>query len=255
LKSIKIFGERNTGTNYLKELIRRNFDIEIIEGVPTLNYMRLNKALFFLPKQKMIDYYFSSYRPASLGWKHAVPNTQSIYEDIRFNKDELGLIFLAKNPYAWLLSMYKRPHHYDGDVSKLSFYEFLSEPWPTLGRDNVRVPLTSIIDAYNVKYRSYIEFVNASKSCLLLRYEDLILNTQDVINTISSELSLSVSDTFRNVDKSMKRDKDKNFDFYQDFYGKERWRDKLDAKSLTIINRSLDSQVVKDLGYQMLHNL
>lgn len=255
MNQVKIFGERNTGTNYLKELLRRNFNVSIIEGVPTLNYMRLNKLLFFIPKQKVIDFYFSNYSKSSLGWKHSCPNKKLICGDGRYINDDLGLLFLSKNPYAWLLSMYKRPHHFDGKIESMDFIEFLKHPWPTLGRDNVSKPLKNIIDVYNIKYRAYLDFVEKQNNCLLLRYEDLILNTEISIFKISQNLNLSLNEKFSNVNKSMKRDKEKNFDFYQDFYGNERWRAKLDIESVSHINNNLDHRLIKDLGYEIISKI
>ena len=73
---IQIFGERNSGTNYLKQLLEINLDPKIEIG-------------------------------SKFGWKHGFTHKRAIK-----NKDTEHTLFLVltKDPYSWLISMNQRPH-------------------------------------------------------------------------------------------------------------------------------------------------
>ena len=66
-----IYGERNSGTNYLKQLMDKNFDVCFNE---------INHKHFF--------------------WHNDLSNT-----------DDILFIAIVRNPYDWLNSMYKTPYH------------------------------------------------------------------------------------------------------------------------------------------------
>ena len=93
IDSVKIFGERHTGTNALSLFIRENFDL----------------------KFKYYEF---------LGWKHRLAPKK--VEWIKYDTNNILFIFLFRNPYTWLNSMYKEPyyHHYL-KINDRSFEEFL----------------------------------------------------------------------------------------------------------------------------------
>ena len=103
INRVKIFGERNTGTNYLSKLIASNLLVKIKRGtVPKISPFALNeftKDLFFFLSKK-----------CNLGWKHSY-----IDYDIALLKEveeyKTAIITLTKNPYSFLLSLYKNPYH------------------------------------------------------------------------------------------------------------------------------------------------
>ena len=93
IDSIKIFGERHTGTNALNLFIRENFDLTF----------------------KHYDF---------LGWKHRLAPKKS--EWVKYDTANTLFIFLFRNPYSWLCSMYREPyyHHYL-KINDRPFEEFL----------------------------------------------------------------------------------------------------------------------------------
>jgi len=71
MKKIKIFGERNCGTNYLRELIIANIEAELLEGgVPVKKGIMKSSIIF--------DRLFDLLHKDFLGWKHSFPNHKRI---------------------------------------------------------------------------------------------------------------------------------------------------------------------------------
>lgn len=89
ISSIEVFGERNSGTNYLKRLLDTN-----LVGVDL------------------------SHRD-KVGWKHA--------DCTGVGKDWL-IIVIYRNPITWLQAMHRAPHHAP-QLRELSFSEFLEADW------------------------------------------------------------------------------------------------------------------------------
>ena len=93
IDSVKIFGERHTGTNSLNLFLRENCELEF-------------------------KYY------EFLGWKHRLAPKK--VEWMKHDTNNVLFIFLFRNPYTWLNSMYKEPyyHHYL-KINDRSFEEFI----------------------------------------------------------------------------------------------------------------------------------
>lgn len=87
IKKITIYGERCSGTNYLEELIKKNFH---------------NYKLHW-----------------GYGWKHFFGHS-----DLTGSEDTL-FICIVRNPFDWLNSFYKQPHHLI-DINCNSIENFLS---------------------------------------------------------------------------------------------------------------------------------
>lgn len=97
---LTIFGERHSGTNFLQVLLQRNFDVEI-----TFEY----------------------------GWKHwwlgnrpaeEQPRHGNIKLDTLRTYNDTAVVVIFREPVAWLMAMYREPHHTPFDP-RLSFGDFL----------------------------------------------------------------------------------------------------------------------------------
>lgn len=93
INSIKIFGERHSGTNAIGYFAGKNFNL------------------------KFQHYNF-------LGWKHRLAPKKN--EWFKYDVDSCLFIFCLRNPYSWLQSMHKEPYydHYP-KMKELSFKEFI----------------------------------------------------------------------------------------------------------------------------------
>jgi hypothetical protein len=110
MKLIKIYGERNTNTNYLGELISLNLDVAEVLGVVPQSMRRIQTRLPV--KNALRDIYFQFTYARNLGWKHAkVEDPAHIRKYSLVKNNEVRFITLTKNPYSWLLSLFRRPYH------------------------------------------------------------------------------------------------------------------------------------------------
>ena len=93
IDSIKVFGERHSGTNAIGYFAGKNFDLQ-----------------------------FKHYN--FLGWKHRLAPEQEEWS--KFDVESCLFIFCLRNPYSWLQAMHKEPYydHYP-KIKELSFEDFL----------------------------------------------------------------------------------------------------------------------------------
>ena len=144
INSIKIFGERHTGTNALNLFIRENFDLRF----------------------KYYDF---------LGWKHRLAPKKS--EWVKHETSNTLFIFLFRNPYSWLSSMYREPyyHHYL-KINDRSFEEFLK--FSIEDYENA-------ICLWNQKNESYLRMSREVKHSLNIRIEDFRLDQANIHSSIA----------------------------------------------------------------------
>ena len=89
IQRIKVFGERNSGTNFIIQLITQNIkDIEI----------------------------FSSFYAGGTGWKHGTPKL-NLFNNI----DDTLFVFIIRDLKPWLKSMYITPYHLEKSNDIQSF--------------------------------------------------------------------------------------------------------------------------------------
>ena len=237
---VKIFGERNTGTNYLKKLIADNFEVDILRGA-------ISKGSLFTFREWTKDLFFSLTKSNNLGWKHSKVDDNLL----KNTAQKTFVITLTKNPYSFLLSLYKRPYHYKGNKLS-SFLDFLNHNWELRKRDNIQgsQSLETPIDLWNIKNGSYIEFAKNNKNTIQIRYEDLLESPIKIIEKISASIDLPLKKMFSNYHASTKDD-NKRFSDYQKYYLNEEWKEKLTEKEVELINSKLDKRVVRYFGYEL----
>jgi len=241
---IKIYGERNTGTNYLSKLINLNLHAIQIEGIAPQKILKLQKLA---PGKELIrDLYFQLSFNKNLGWKHSCINSYKLKNSILYKKNSPAIITLTKNPYAWLLSLYRNPYH-QHYRKKPDFKTFLLQPWKTVLRDKLQSNLENPIELWNQKNSSYIQ-----DDYLNLTSESIIKNPEAIIDEISQKFNIQKKNNhFINYHQSTKeRKKDNNY--YLDYYQNEKWQQELNDEIIYIINQSLDKKVLKHFGYRLL---
>jgi hypothetical protein len=151
---VKIYGERNTGTNYLTKLMERNFLVKLLPGVVPKYVTSLQK--YFHDNESVRDLYFRFTFPKNLGWKHSLVKPVDHLQKYKITSTNLFFITLTKNPYSWLLSLYKKPYH-SCIASYSDFDDFLIMPWGTVQRENSPLYYKNPIDLWNCKNRSYLQ--------------------------------------------------------------------------------------------------
>lgn len=246
-KLIKIYGERNTNTNYMSQLVKLNLNTQELPGVVPRHIMKLQKIF---PGKKLVrDTYFYLTYKHNLGWKHSCVKPVAVLKKYGIVDTNLCFVTITKNPYSWLLSLYRRPYH-QRYSKKPDFETFLKTPWHTAARDNTKRTLTNPIELWNIKNFSYLQL--AELNTLNITTESIFEDPKAVIDKISGQFSITkLSSDFINFEKSTK-DKSKDSNYYRDYYLNEKWRDKLSKEAISIINESLNKTIMNAFGYELL---
>ena len=245
--NIKIYGERNTGTNYLVELLRLNLNVNVIPGIVPPSIRKLQR---FVPGEEIIrDLYFKLTYSQNLGWKHMLVKSAPEIKKTKLGSANTCFITLTKNPYSWLLSLYKRPYH-QYYTDKPSLEEFLSKPWKTVDRDALK-SVENPIGLWNLKNASYFNLTNEFQT-IHLRYEDLLKDPIATISDIIDKFSLTQKQPILVNSFLSTKEKNKDFVFYQNYYLNEIWKTKLSDEAINIINKSLDYDLVRKYKYSIL---
>ena len=246
-KRIKIYGERNSNTNYLGKLLELNLKAQQLRGTAPRSVNRLQKVL---PGKELItDLYFFLTFHSNLGWKHARVKPIEQLLKVSSQMGDLNFITITKNPYSWLLSLHRNSYH-QYYSEKPSFEQFLQMPWETIFRDNISGPLKNPIELWNIKNNSYLQL--KSFIALNLTAESILEDPKKVIDTISRTFSREkLSDELVMYEQSTKAE-NKDSNYYQDYYLNERWRDKISNEAVSVINETVDKTLMSYFGYHVL---
>ncbi len=90
--NIQVFGDRSSGTNFVKRLIGRNSHLKPIED---------------------------------LGWKHGFPHMTAIPANV-------AIVCVVRDARAWALSMHSKPWHCPPPMQALPFSHFIRSKWHTI---------------------------------------------------------------------------------------------------------------------------
>lgn len=246
-KLIKIYGERNTNTNYLEKLINLNLRVSQLPGVVPSYVMRLQRI--FPGHEKVRDVFFLLAYRRNLGWKHARVKPPHVIKRHPVVKNHSVLfITITKNPYSWILSLYRRPYHLRKHGPDLE--TFLASPCRTTGRDNTRRSLGSPVELWNIKNASYLQL--PPENTLNITTESLFEDPSAVIDRIGRRLDTPrISNRFINYERSTKKTSATG-SHYRDYYLNERWRGDLSTKAIAIINNKIDKTLMARFGYRLL---
>lgn len=161
ITNVKIFGERNSGTNFLTSLLESNIkDINI----------------------------YSSYYKGGTGWKHGYPRIEL------FKKQESTLfIIIIRDLNSWLKSMYFNPYSYE---KPNNINEFLTKKLKIndIRKDHdVNIYKYEQLDIINLriaKIKSYLNFYQKVNNIIFINLEDIQNNTEKFLLFISETYKL-----------------------------------------------------------------
>ena len=162
-ENIKIFGERNSGTRYLEELLKINL----------INCKILDKR-----------------HDGGSGWKHGIPN-----EELLSKYKNIFYIFIIRDLNGWANSMFNRPYHIKKENN---FFKFLINNIVPI--EGVRGPNhdslvldheknKNLFELRYFKIKKYIEF-SKGKNFAFLNMKFLQDNPKIVINYLSKKLNI-----------------------------------------------------------------
>ena len=153
ITNYKILGERNSGTNYLEQLLHSNFNINRSNN--------FNSKHFFG---------FDRY--------------SGIKDEILNNTLFIGIV---RDPFTWINSMYKSPYHLPESL-KATQQGFLNNEWYSIFDDGTEIQHDRNIYNTEKRYKNIFELRKLKlkflveempklvKNYILIRYEDLLFN-------------------------------------------------------------------------------
>lgn len=259
LKYVKVFGERNTGTHFLNAFLRCNTDLEVLEhganSRPTerataiLRCHRLarnsEETRYIL--ERMIDAERIAEYSLTFGWKHAAVNLKRLqlsplFEDTQF-------IFLVRNPWRFLCSLHRNPYHLIPRPQS-DFLSFLMSPFVATERDGFEdCFVASPVDFWNRKVGSYLEVVDQQCSCLLVRYEDLVLQPAKILAKLSAVCNISAELTIpERVSPSWKQGQHSYAEYQEEVITYDP-REQLGETVFRVINERLNPELIERTGY------
>lgn len=233
IRSIYVFGQRNSGTNYINSLISNNL---CTEGDHQPLYDPRNERDF--------------------GWKHGFPN-------LTVAPDDVLAVVIYRDPIAWLQSLHRLPWHAIPSMRKLSFSDFIRAEWVSVIDDTgfgvtpdspqwgteilaerdpkTRKRFANAIQMRNAKIASFINLHNSFKNCLHLRYEDVLADPKRLLEYLSLVFGLARKSHFDPVAHDRGR---KARGLY-----KPRPIEPMSSADLEFIRSELDQGQEKRLGY------
>ncbi|WP_282026694.1 hypothetical protein [Limimaricola cinnabarinus] len=256
--NVKIFGERNTSTNAIGQVLKNNCKVTLLPSTArdldklftmkrtTLEKIGISQGTI----EKWIDSYFKNASPL-FTWKHAA----TTFSDIGAFRN-CHTVFCVRDPASWLLGLYKRPYHILCDKEQ-SFEDFLKRPWHPVARDRIGSEALAPTDLYNLKIRSYLSLISQLKargySYSIINFEEFAIDQDNSTSSLRKSLE-SRSSSFKPLETSTK-DKNKNSNYYKIYYGKEMWRQEISGKSMDAIRKSIDWEACKGIGYSIGQSL
>jgi hypothetical protein len=178
IASVYVYGQRNSGTNYVHRLIMQNCAVRDTRSAP---FNRDNESIF--------------------GWKHGFPSMIAA-------PDNVLAIAVYRDPITWLDSLCRAPWHIAPHLRDLSFSQFIRREWHSIVDDEGfgipksdtrwgkelmadRDPLTGLRFANPMRMRNAknIGFASLDHRCenvLRLRYESVVANPEGFVNALCS---------------------------------------------------------------------
>ena len=172
---IKIFGERNSGTTFLHQLLEKNV-----------------KNVSILPH---------GYNSGT-GWKHGFPKINL------FNKiDNTLFIVIIRNVEDWLISMFKNQYHLKQNYNITSFLENKLDVYDKRTDHDVNVNPLEKQNILNLRYSKILSYLNLYKiasNIIFINLEDLQNNTSKFINFLSKTYNIDIAPNIIEISKHTK---------------------------------------------------
>ncbi len=227
LSRVKVFGERNTGTNFLNKLLSLNTNLQVLSHgnnstshanlqVIDQSAARLGNTEKLSPqiRQFVLERFIDEQRrleyPDNYGWKHARVRMCDL--DKSPYKDSTLFVFLVRNPWRFVSALHRRPYNlFPAPCSNLS--AFVESQFLTNERDCMpNLLINNPVELWNEKVKSYLHCSDILENSLICYYEDLVTSLEEFIDAIRPVCT--VSSNIRTPINSTKKD-DKTFNDYK----------------------------------------
>ena len=225
---LKVFGERNTGTNFLCKLIRDNTDIQVLShhdnSVPAARLSHLESSHFCgttqqhfesslrkLILERLIDQQREDEYAENFGWKHARVSVDDLQKPERFSST--FFVFLIRNPWRFVSALHRKPYNLfpepKGDLSDFVDSSFLANERDRMPSNYIANP----VELWNCKVESYFDCSSRIENSMVCYYEEIVAHPKAFMNALSC--ACNVSPLIRIPAKSTKTDY-KTYDDYRE---------------------------------------
>lgn len=202
IMSVKIYGERNTGTTFVRSLIKSNFEVGMLGGSLAdeatvegrKNALALLEGYDWAIRTAVMERLNSAANvaalPATLGWKHMSPPIE-LLKAMGEKAKQIFFVAVVKHPVFWTSSFFRHPYHSMIRSEGLSFEEFIRKIYVPSGRDNVDAAVyRSVVDLYAAKVDGYRRLSELGLPFELVRYEDLLQDVTAFLARIGDKFGL-----------------------------------------------------------------
>ena len=170
INNIKIFGERNSGTTFLKKLLVYNI---------------CNTNIY-------------SYKcNEGTGWKHGFPKIE-LFNNI----NKTLFIFIIRDFDSWIKSMFMNPYHYEkSEDINIFIKEKLKCNEKNIVHDTniYELEKQDIISLRYSKINSYLEFYDKINNGIIISLDYLQNNDEDFIKFLNKNYGIEINDNFTKV--------------------------------------------------------
>ncbi|MBO6806800.1 hypothetical protein [Thalassospira sp.] len=248
--NIKVFGERNTGTNALISVIRGNSGSIVYPSVLAEISPDARKNLAMMMQlgiskkgsEQLIDATFKG-RPILQQWKHAATyfDTSTITDDVHF-------VFTTRHPLSWLIGLFQKPYHILTPKPD-NLIAFSEMNWETVIRDNLKSKTFKPLDLYVEKLKSYRDLMGKLEAqgigYTIIKFEDFVSDQKGVFERLRPHLT-NPTENFQELTKSTK-EAGKDSAYYRNYYTKEIWRQEF--PDIEKVQLPYESELFEFFGY------
>lgn len=240
MKRVKIYGERNSGTNLINSLVASQAHVKSLSG--TIEGPKLFRK-FIQKHTRLTDLYFAARYARTLGWKHGA------FPALNYaTKHDVNFICMIKHPLSWLVSLYRKPYSVHADRN-VSFSTFIRSTFPTSSRDNIRRDgsLTPI-DLWNYKTATYARshYVGG----VVLHFEDIFNEPDYIYNTLILKDIIKPNHTGFTT-SPLKPDGRQNYDKARDFYQNNSWKSFYSGDDVDYVRSKINDDLIEYLRYKI----
>ena len=181
IKYFKIYGERNSGTNFLYQFLKKNTDL--LE-------------------------HFNGYNGGT-GWKHGYTKFNLFNSKIR---TETLFVIIIRDLEDWLVSMFKNPYHYKIKKST-SIFEFVNgnlNPFDVRKDHDVNIYKNENMNIVKLRYskiNDYLEFYNKVENIIFINLEDIQKNNKKFIDFLKNKFKINTKHEIVKISKHTKINK------------------------------------------------
>ena len=258
LRYVKIFGERNTGTHFLTQLVDINTSLKPLKN-QSKNVIRpgLKKILASYKESgsknaatsgllnsiilnRLLDEQRRNEQDKNFGWKHALVEPQSILNTKRHNNTLF--VFLIRNPWRFISALHKRPYNLIPKPSK-DIRTFINSSFLANERDNLpSLVIENPVDLWNQKVKSYFKCSTKINNSIICYYEEIVESPQEFIKKLAP--FCRINDSTEIPIKSTKSDS-RSFHDYQ--------REALTYNPKQALGNEIYQEILQKLDHKILH--